>query len=124
MQINQVFSNLARTWATSASVNSTWRAASLADGCPMAKMTLPQLTEKKQRDEKITVLTAYDYPTARIVDQAGIDVILVGDSLGMVCLGYPDTVPVTMEEMLHHTRAVSRGRCSPLFLQLASLFVL
>ena len=75
----------------------------------MAKMTLPQLTEKKRNGTKITVLTAYDYPTARIVDQAGIDVILVGDSLGMVCLGYPDTVPVTMDAMLHHTAAVTRG---------------
>lgn len=75
----------------------------------MAKVTLPQLAEKKRRGEKITVLTAYDYPTARIVDQAGIDITLVGDSLGMVCLGYPDTVPVTMDQMLHHTAAVARG---------------
>ena len=64
---------------------------------------------KKQRGEQLTMLTAYDYPTARAVDLAGIDSILVGDSLGMVVLGYENTLPVTMEEMLHHCRAVSRG---------------
>jgi len=64
---------------------------------------------KKQRGELLTMLTAYDYPTARAVDLAGIDSILVGDSLGMVVLGYENTLPVTMEEMLHHCRAVSRG---------------
>ena len=57
----------------------------------------------------ISVITAYDYPTARLVDEAGIDVVLVGDSLGMVVLGYDNTLPVTVDEMLHHTRAVSRG---------------
>jgi 3-methyl-2-oxobutanoate hydroxymethyltransferase len=71
--------------------------------------TIAQLRQMKERGEKIAVLTAYDYPTARLLDESGIDVILVGDSLGMVVLGYPDTTLVTMEEMLHHTRAVARG---------------
>ncbi|MBU2621682.1 MAG: 3-methyl-2-oxobutanoate hydroxymethyltransferase [Proteobacteria bacterium] len=71
------------------------------------KMTVPDLKEKKKSGRKITMLTAYDYPTALLVDRAGIDAILVGDSLGMVVLGYRDTVSVTMDEMLHHTKAVS-----------------
>lgn len=73
------------------------------------KITTLALREKKARGEIITMLTAYDYATALAVDRAGMDVILVGDSLGMVVLGYPTTLPVTMEEMLHHCRAVARG---------------
>lgn len=78
------------------------------------KITTLALRRKKQRGEPITMLTAYDYPTALAIDQAGIDIILVGDSLGMVVLGYPNTLPVTMEDMLHHCRAVSRGARAPL----------
>lgn len=73
------------------------------------KMTLARLKQKKMNGEKITMLTAYDYSAATLVDQAGIDTILIGDSLGNVMLGYNSTVPVTMDEMLHHCRAVSRA---------------
>jgi len=73
------------------------------------KVTISDLMDKKEQGRKITMMTAYDYPTAQMVDQAGIDTILVGDSLGMVVLGYSSTVPVSMEEMIHHTRAVTRG---------------
>jgi len=73
------------------------------------KITTKTLQLKKQHGEPITMLTAYDYPTARMIDQVGMDVILVGDSLGMVVLGYSNTLPVRMEEMLHHCRAVARG---------------
>jgi len=72
-------------------------------------ITIAEIKEMKQRKEKIPMLTAYDYSTAKIVDEAGVPLILVGDSLGMVVLGYESTIPVTMEEMLHHTRAVVRA---------------
>ncbi|MBW2609587.1 MAG: 3-methyl-2-oxobutanoate hydroxymethyltransferase [Deltaproteobacteria bacterium] len=73
------------------------------------KVTIAELQQKKENGQKITMMTAYDYPTAGLVDQAGIDTILVGDSLGMVMLGYDSTVPVTMDEMIHHCKAVTRG---------------
>ena len=76
---------------------------------PEKKVTTAVFRAKKARGEPLTMLTAYDYLTARAVDQTGIDSILVGDSLGMVILGYESTLPVTMEDMLHHCRAVSRG---------------
>ncbi len=73
------------------------------------KVTILTLQEKKRRREPVTMLTAYDYPTAQALDRAGIDAILVGDSLGLVVLGYENTLSVTMEDMLHHCKAVSRG---------------
>lgn len=73
------------------------------------RVTIPDLRRKKARGERIVMLTAYDYPIARTLDQAGVDLVLVGDSLGMVGLGYDSTVPVTMEEMIHHAKAVRRG---------------
>jgi 3-methyl-2-oxobutanoate hydroxymethyltransferase len=73
------------------------------------QLPTPALRAMKERGEKIAVLTAYDYPMARLLDESGVDVLLVGDSVGMVVLGYPDTTHVTMDEMLHHTRAVARA---------------
>lgn len=73
------------------------------------RITTADLLTMKRRGERIAMLTAYDYPTARLLDEAGIPVILVGDSLGNTVLGYETTIPVTLEDMLHHTRAVTRG---------------
>jgi 3-methyl-2-oxobutanoate hydroxymethyltransferase len=80
------------------------------------KVTTLTFHQKKERGEPITMLTAYDYPTAMAMDRAGIDSILVGDSLAMVVLGYENTLPVTMDEMLHHARAVSRGAKSAMLI--------
>jgi 3-methyl-2-oxobutanoate hydroxymethyltransferase len=77
-------------------------------------LTVLDLQEKCDRGEPIAMLTAYDFPTAQAADAAGIDVLLVGDSLAMVVLGHPNTLSVTMDEMLHHARAVSRGAVGPL----------
>ena len=74
---------------------------------PQLKVTSETIRAMKQRGEKIPSLTAYDFPMARLLDEAGIPLILVGDSLGMVVLGYPDTTHVTMAEMEHHVRAVA-----------------
>jgi len=73
------------------------------------KIVIPDFLKMKQEGRKITMLTAYDFPTACIIDNAGIDMILVGDSVGNVVLGYDSTIPVTMDEMIHHAKAVKRG---------------
>ncbi|HKN77339.1 MAG TPA: 3-methyl-2-oxobutanoate hydroxymethyltransferase, partial [Candidatus Acidoferrum sp.] len=87
---------------------------SVVPNAGIGKITVPDLLQRKSsgaassfnsRSQKITCLTAYDYPTARLLDEAGVDVLLVGDSVGMVVLGYDSTLPVSIEEMLHHTRA-------------------
>jgi len=75
-----------------------------------AKVTILTLREMKEKSEKITMITAYDYPFARIFSEAGIDVILVGDSAANVCAGYESTLPITMDEMIYHTRSVSRAK--------------
>lgn len=74
------------------------------------KITIRHLIDMKKREEKITMLTAYDYQTALLEDKAGVEMVLVGDSLGMVVLGYENTLPVTIEEIIHHLKAVSRAR--------------
>ncbi|HEY6445816.1 MAG TPA: 3-methyl-2-oxobutanoate hydroxymethyltransferase [Acidobacteriaceae bacterium] len=85
-----------------------FRSTDASVGAPLP-VTFQTLQEKKQTGRPITALTAYDYATARLVDEAGVDLILVGDSLAMVVMGYDTTLPVTMDEMLHHTRAVRRA---------------
>jgi 3-methyl-2-oxobutanoate hydroxymethyltransferase len=79
------------------------------EGKRRERFTVPSLRERKSRGEKIVTLTAYDYPSARLAERAGVDVVLVGDTLGIMALGYDTTVPVTLEEMLHHVRAVRRA---------------
>ncbi|MGB6742045.1 MAG: 3-methyl-2-oxobutanoate hydroxymethyltransferase, partial [Terracidiphilus sp.] len=76
---------------------------------PFTKVTMPALAEMKRQGKPISALTAYDYATARLVDETGIDLVLVGDSLAMVVLGHENTLAVTVDEMLHHTRAVHRA---------------
>ena len=76
---------------------------------PMDRITVPSLMARKASGPRIVCLTAYDFPSAKILNEAGVDLILVGDSLGMVVLGYETTVPVTMDEMIHHTKAVTRA---------------
>lgn len=80
----------------------------------MAKVTTQKLKEMKEKGEKISMVTAYDYPTALLVDRAGLEIILVGDSLAMTVLGLETTVPITMEEMIHHIRPVVRGAKNPM----------
>jgi 3-methyl-2-oxobutanoate hydroxymethyltransferase len=79
-------------------------------GAPRPRLTAPRVIEMKRRGDLIAVVTAYDFPTARLADQAGVEILLVGDSLGTVVLGYESTLPVTVEDILHHTRAVTRAR--------------
>ena len=73
------------------------------------KKTILDFKKAKENNERISMLTAYDYSSAKLIDEAGIDAILIGDSLGMVSLGYEDTLSVTMEDMIHHTKAVARA---------------
>jgi 3-methyl-2-oxobutanoate hydroxymethyltransferase len=82
---------------------------STPSGAPITKVTMPALAEMKRQGKPISALTAYDYATSRLVDEAGIDLLLVGDSLAMVVLGHDNTLAVTVDEMLHHTRAVRRA---------------
>lgn len=84
--------------------------AKVGAGAPRAKVTAPAVLALKRKGEPITVVTAYDFPTARLADQAGVEILLVGDSLGTVVLGYESTLPVTMDDMLHHVKAVTRAK--------------
>ena len=86
--------------------------AKVAAGAPRARITAPAVVALKRKGEPISVVTAYDFPTARLADEAGVEILLVGDSVGTVVLGYDSTLPVTMDDMLHHTRAVSRVKPS------------
>jgi 3-methyl-2-oxobutanoate hydroxymethyltransferase len=88
--------------------------ARVGQGAPRAKITAPAIVALKRKGEPISVVTAYDFPTARFADHAGVEILLVGDSVGTVVLGYESTLPVTMEDMLHHVRAVSRAKPSAL----------
>lgn len=88
--------------------------AKVGAGAPRGKITAPAVVAMKRKGEPITVVTAYDFPTARLADQAGVEILLVGDSVGTVLLGYDSTLPVTMDDMLHHTKAVTRARTSAL----------
>ncbi|MBU6428395.1 MAG: 3-methyl-2-oxobutanoate hydroxymethyltransferase, partial [Cyanobacteria bacterium REEB65] len=81
----------------------------MSAGSPSKRITAPDLRRMKERGERIVAVTAYDYATAAALDQSGVDVLLVGDSVAMVMLGHDTTLPVTMDEMLHHVRAVARG---------------
>jgi 3-methyl-2-oxobutanoate hydroxymethyltransferase len=83
-----------------------------AQRAPRAKITAPKIVELKRKGEPIVVVTAYDHPTAARADQAGVEILLVGDSVGTVLLGYDSTLPVTLDDILHHTRAVTRARPS------------
>ncbi|HWO41637.1 MAG TPA: 3-methyl-2-oxobutanoate hydroxymethyltransferase, partial [Candidatus Eisenbacteria bacterium] len=74
------------------------------------KVTVPEIIKMKERGQKIACLTAYDYSFARLLDSAGVDILLVGDSLGTVIQGHPTTLPVTLDEMIYHTKMVARGR--------------
>ena len=85
-------------------------------GDKVKPVTIATLLDMKRKGLKLAMLTAYDYPTARIAEEAGVDVVLVGDSVGMTKLGYESTLPVTVEEMLHHVKAVKRGLTRPLLL--------
>ena len=78
------------------------------------KNSISTFISAKRNSEKLTMLTAYDYSMAKLIDECGVNGILVGDSLGMVCLGYKDTLSVTMDDMLHHTKAVTRGTTNAL----------